>query len=95
MVIIKKHVEHQNKLLKWISSTTRKVTNAVEKEALRHVVFPEDPAFVTYHLFRTATIKMYTDQYPHGIELVFIGAGAHWFLNPLQQFVLSFEDHTK
>eukprot|EP00485_Elphidium_margaritaceum_P004562 CAMPEP_0202706580 /NCGR_PEP_ID=MMETSP1385-20130828/18983_1 /ASSEMBLY_ACC=CAM_ASM_000861 /TAXON_ID=933848 /ORGANISM="Elphidium margaritaceum" /LENGTH=70 /DNA_ID=CAMNT_0049365083 /DNA_START=101 /DNA_END=313 /DNA_ORIENTATION=- len=63
----------------------------VEKGVVFNMMFPDAAEFQTLHFCQVAKIKMYLDQYPMGIELIFIGAGNHWFLNPLQNALMLVE----
>eukprot|EP01084_Bolivina_argentea_P271447 461882_1 len=81
----------QNKLLKWLKSTANKATNVIEKGVLFTTLFPNQAQIESYYLCRVAKITMYIDQYPQGMELIFIGAGNGWFLNPLQNALLNFQ----
>mmetsp|Transcript_70699 Transcript_70699/g.63502 ORF Transcript_70699/g.63502 Transcript_70699/m.63502 type:complete len:147 (-) Transcript_70699:18-458(-) len=82
--------ENDNKsvIIGWIKTTASKAANTVEKNLLFDVLFPEKVTFEMYHLCRIAKIKLFCDEFPNGIELIFIGAGKHWFLNPAQGVVL-------
>ena len=79
---------NESGIIGWIKNTANKAADAVEKGVLFNALFPEKAVFQMYHLCRTAKIKLFCDQFPNGIELVFIGAGKHWFLNPAQSAVL-------
>eukprot|EP01083_Nonionella_stella_P019903 55249_1 len=85
----------ENNLLKWMKSAANKATNAVQKNVLFEDMFPYEPQFETYHIFRVAKITMFIDQNPQGVQLVFIGVGNQWFLNPVQNVLLSVGDAVK
>ena len=81
---------NKNDLMTWFKNATKSATNTIKSNLIFGYLFPESPKVSdTNYGFRIARIKMYVDEYPNGIELVFIGAGNTWFLNPLQGAVLT------
>mmetsp|Transcript_5682 Transcript_5682/g.9522 ORF Transcript_5682/g.9522 Transcript_5682/m.9522 type:complete len:155 (+) Transcript_5682:21-485(+) len=84
---------NKNKLVEWVKSAANKATDTIEKGLLLSALFPDgcQARFEMYHVFRTAAITMYTDQFPRGIELIFIGVGNTWFLNPVQRTIMYFD----